>query len=304
MSETPRRLGRRFAATTGLALTALLASIILAQWLRAQPFIQDFMMQYPGVMPMPDGAPVGIPAWLAWQHFFNAFLLVLVVKTALEIRSKKRPPAFWTRNNTGLITTKKAPTRLGIYHWLHISVDVLWVINGLVFIILLVVTGQWMRVVPLSWEVFPNALSALLRYASLDWPTESAWTNYNSLQILSYFVTIFIAAPIAVKTGLRLSPVWPKEGWLHRIFPEKTAKAWHTAVLFYFFAFVIVHVTLVLATGAQANLNAMFAAQDSDTSWAGAIWFAIATVVMVAVWFLARPAVLKPLARLSGKVQG
>lgn len=304
MSETPRKLGRRFAATTALALTVLVAIILLAQWMRGQTAVQDFLLQYPGVTPLPENAPVGIPTWLAWNHFFNAFLLVLVVKTALEIRSKKRPPAFWTRNNEGLIRTKGSPTRMGIYHWLHVSVDALWVLNGLVFIILLFVTGQWMRVVPISWDVFPNALSSLLRYASLDWPTESAWTNYNSLQVLAYFVTIFVAGPIAIKTGLRLSPVWPKEGWLFRIFPEGQAKAWHTAVLFYFFAFIIVHVTLVLATGARQNLNAMYAAQDSEDSWIGAIFFGISALVMIAAWYLAKPQVLRPIAKLSGRVQG
>lgn len=287
-----------------MALTLLIAGIYVAQWMRNQPGVQDFMVQYPGVIPLPDNAPVGIPAWLAWNHFFNAFLLVLVVKTALEIRSKRRPPAFWTRNNEGLIRTKGSPTRMGIYHWLHVSVDALWVLNGMVFTILLFVTGQWMRVVPTSWDVFPNAASALLLYASLDWPTEAAWTNYNSLQVLTYFVTIFIAAPIAIKTGLRLSPVWPKEGWLFRIFPEGLAKSLHTAVLFYFFAFIIVHVTLVLATGAMGNLNAMYAAQDSDTSWLGAILFGISLVVMIAAWYLARPSILKPIAQLSGTVRG
>lgn len=155
MSDRPRKLGRRFAAMTALALTLLGASILLAQWLRAQTGVQDFLLQYPGVTPLPENALVGIPAWLAWNHFFNAFLLVLVIKTALEIRSKKRPPAFWTRSHTGLIATKNPPTRIGLYHWLHFSIDTLWVLNGVIFIVLLFVTGQWMRIVPTSWEVFP-----------------------------------------------------------------------------------------------------------------------------------------------------
>ena len=289
---------------TALTLSIALAGVLLAIWLRGQDAVQNFLIEYPGVTPLPDNAPVGLPAWLGWQHFLNAFLLVAVVKSALEIRSKKRPPAFWTRNNTGLLTTKKPPTRLGIYHWFHISVDVLWALNGVIFIVLLFVTGQWMRIVPMSWDVFPNALSSLLRYASLDWPTESAWTNYNSLQILAYFVTVFIAAPIAIKTGLRLSPVWPKEGWMHRAFPEGVAKKLHTYVLFYFCAFILVHVVLVLATGAQTNLNAMYASTDSETSVLGPVLFAGSVVLMVAAWLLAKPSVLKPIAKLSGKVQG
>ena len=73
------------------------------------------------------------------------------------------------------------------------------------FFVLLFVTGQWMRIVPTSWDVFPNALSAALQYVSLDWPTENGWVNYNSLQLLAYFVTVFIAAPLAIVTGMRMS---------------------------------------------------------------------------------------------------
>ena len=74
----------------------------------------------------------------------------------------------------------------------------LWLLNGLVFYVLLFATGQWRRVVPTSWDVLPNAASVALQYLSLDWPTENGWVAYNSLQILAYFVTIFIAAPLAL----------------------------------------------------------------------------------------------------------
>ena len=71
----------------------------------------------------------------------------------------------------------------------------------IIFVVLLFATGQWMRVVPTSWDVFPNALSAVLQYASLNRPVETGWVNYNSLQLL----TDFIAAPLVLITGLRTS---------------------------------------------------------------------------------------------------
>lgn len=162
---------------------------------------------------------------------------------------------------------------MGLYHWFHIQMDFLWVANGIVFIVLLFVTGQWMRIVPTSWDVFPNALSALIQYLSLDWPTENAWVNYNSLQVLAYFVTVFIASPIAIKTGLRLSPLWPESGWMHKVFPENLARKLHGIVMFYFLGFVVIHVTLVFTTGALRNLNMMYAGNDG-TSWVGAGIFA------------------------------
>ncbi|AXE53875.1 hypothetical protein AURUGA1_00163 [Aurantimicrobium sp. MWH-Uga1] len=287
---------------SAVALVVLAALILIAQWLRTLPEVERFLTSYPGTTPLPQNAPVGIPAWLAWQHFLNFFFLLFVIRTGWIIRSKKRPPAFWTPTKFRL--NKNAPAqRMGLYHWFHIQMDFLWVLNGVIFIVMLFVTGQWVRIVPTSWEVFPNALSAGLQYASLDWPSDNAWVNYNSLQVLAYFLTVFIAAPIAIKTGLRLSPLWPKEGWLHRVFPEKLARSLHVIVLFYFFVFIVVHVTLVFTTGALRNLNIMFAGNDG-TSWLGAGMFALSVVAMVIGWVLMRPSILKPIAAFSGKVQG
>ena len=287
---------------SAVALVVLAALILIAQWLRTLPEVEGFLTTYPGTTPLPENAPVGIPSWLAWQHFLNFFFLLFVIRTGWIIRSKKRPPAFWTPTKFRL--NKNAPAqRMGLYHWFHIQMDFLWVLNGVIFIVMLFVTGQWMRIVPTSWDVFPNALSAGLQYASLDWPSDNAWVNYNSLQVLAYFLTVFIAAPIAIKTGLRLSPLWPKEGWMHRVFPEKLARSLHVIVLFYFLVFIVVHVTLVFTTGALRNLNIMFAGNDG-TSWLGAGMFALSVVAMVIGWLLMRPSILKPIAAFSGKVQG
>lgn len=293
---------KKVAGWSAVLLFSMTAVILVAQWMRTIPEVAIFISNYRGSTPLPQGAPVGIPAWLGWQHFLNFFFLLFVIRTGWIIRSKKRPPAFWTPTKFRL--NKNTPAqRMGLYHWFHIQMDFLWVLNGVIFIVMLFVTGQWMRIVPTSWDVFPNAASAALQYASLRWPLENAWVNYNSLQVLAYFVTVFIAAPIAIKTGLRLSPLWPKQGWLHRIFPENVARKLHVIVLFYFFIFIVAHVTLVFTTGALRNLNMMFAANDG-TSWLGAGMFGLSVVVMVAGWFLMRPSILKPIAAFSGKVQG
>ena len=293
---------KQIAGWSAVALISLTLIILIAQWMRTIPEVAIFISTYRGTTPLPADAPVGIPAWLGWQHFLNFFFLLFVIRTGWIIRSKKRPPAFWTPTKFRLNKNKPAK-RMGLYHWFHIQMDFLWVLNGVVFIVMIFVTGQWVRIVPTSWDVFPNAASAALQYASLRWPMENAWVNYNSLQVLAYFVTVFIAAPIAIKTGLRLSPIWPKQGWLHRVFPEDLARTLHVLVLFYFFIFIVAHVTLVFTTGALRNLNMMFAANDG-TSWLGACLFGLAVVVMVVGWLLAKPSILKPIARLSGKVQG
>jgi thiosulfate reductase cytochrome b subunit len=172
------------------------------------------------------------------------------------------------------------------------------------FVVLLFLTGQWMRIIPTSWEVFPNAVSAGLQYVSLDWPTENGWVNYNSLQQLAYFATVFIAAPLAAITGVRMSHVWPKEAKaLNKAYPVEWARAVHFPVMIYFVLFIFVHVVLVFATGALRNLNHMYAAQDA-VNWTGFWIFAVSMLVIAAAWVAARPLVLAPIARLFGKVSG
>ncbi|WP_353477570.1 cytochrome b/b6 domain-containing protein [Microbacterium sp. zg-YB36] len=287
----------------GLLVAAALA-VFFVRWFLSLEFMQDFLVTYPGEYHLPEGAPVGFPAWLGWQHFFNAFFMVLIIRTGLQIRTEKRPTVFWTPRGD-----KKGKTSLTI--WLHQALDVLWMVNGLVFLVLLFTTGQWMRIVPTSWEVLPNALSAALQYVSLDWPTENGWVNYNGLQQLAYFTTVFIAAPLAAITGYRMSGMWPKNNArLNQAYPVEWARALHFPVMLYFVAFIIVHVALVFATGALRNLNHMYAAQGSvdptayADNWTG-FWIFIASVVAIAIgWIAARPLVVAPIARLFGTVSG
>ncbi|WP_258142401.1 cytochrome b/b6 domain-containing protein [Arthrobacter sp. MYb227] len=289
------RGGRAVIWAAGL-LVVLAVVVFTARWLMTTESVQSFVTRYPGETELPHGAPVGLPGWLAWQHFFNIFLMVLIIRSGWQVRTQRRPPASWTAR------WGKNPKKISINLWLHQSLDILWLVNGALFVVLLMATGQWMRVVPTSWEVFPNALSAILQYASLDWPTENGWVNYNSLQVLAYFATIFIAAPLAALTGLRMSDAWPNKAQrLSKIYPVEVARAIHLPVMFYFVGFIIVHVALVLSTGALRNLNHMYGGQDA-VNWYGFWIFFISLLVIVGGWFAARPLILAPIASLFGKV--
>lgn len=182
---------------------------------------------------------------------------------------------------------------IGLARWWHLGVDGLWLVNGVVFYILIFSTGQWVRLVPQSWDVFPNSLSVAMQYLSLDWPAETGWTTYNGLQLIAYFITVFIAAPLAMITGLGMSPALStKFRWISSIFSIQTARSLHFLVMCYFVIFIIVHVTLVLATGALNNLNHMYAGRN-DNSWVGFWIFAASMVVVIVGWVLATPLTLR-----------
>lgn len=285
-----------------VAIIVLAGLVLLAITLRNHPLGQHFIEAFPGESEPAPGTPVGFPGWLRWQHFLNSLFILLIIRTGWQMRSGAQPSAFWTRTNRGPFATRNPPSRISLTLWLHMSLDVLWVINGIVFYVLLFASGQWLRIVPTSWDVVPNAISAALQYVSLDWPVENGWTNYNSLQLIAYFVTVFIAAPLAILTGIRMSPLWPRNSSrASRVYPLRWARALHFPVMVYFVLFVLVHVTLVLATGALRNLNHMYAGRDEE-SWLGFWIFAASVVAMIAAWLVARPLLLRPVASLTGKV--
>ena len=288
----------------GLAALGLLAVsvVFLVRTFLSTPFMQDFLTTYPGEYHV-DVAP-GFAPWVGWQHFFNMFLMVLIIRSGLRVRTEKRPTAFWTPRGN-------AKGKISLTLWFHQSLDLLWMINGVVFVVLLFTTGHWLRLVPTSWEVFPNALSAGLQYVSFDWPTDNGWVNYNSLQQLAYFTTVFLAAPLAAITGFRMSGLWPKKAEkLSKAYPIEWARAVHFPVMLYFVAFIVVHVALVFLTGALRNLNHMFASMGSvdgveyAANWTGFWVFVLAIAVIVGGWFAARPLVLAPIAKLFGQVSG
>lgn len=283
-------------------VVVLLAIVLGAQAFRSSGAGQSFLSTYPGESALPVWAPVGFPAWLAWQHGINAFIIVFIVKSGWLVRTTQRPKLFWARDNAGPLRTKNPPTKLSIDLWLHITVDTLWVLNGIVFFVLLFSTGQWTRVVPTSWDVFPQAASAALQYASLTWPTEDGWVNYNALQLLSYFAIVFLVAPLSILTGLRMSPSWPRgTERLNQVFPIEAARALHFPLMIVFVAFIVVHVTLVLATGALRNLNHMYAVTD-ETNWLGFGIFVVSLVVIAGAWIALRPMSLRVIASTMGTV--
>lgn len=287
----------RWIATTIVAVIVVVVGIFVARGMRTLEPVSSFIADYPGVLEPLPGTPEGLPVWLAWQHYLNAFFLLLIVKTGWEVRTTQRPRAYWAPR-----TSRFTGTKISVTLWLHLALDVLWVLNGVVFVILIFATGHWARIVPTTWEVVPNALSVFLQYASLDWPTENSWIAYNALQVLSYFGVVFILAPLAIVTGLRMSPLWPSSAVrLSRVYPIEIARAVHYPTMLAFVAFVIVHVTLVATTGLLRNLNHMYASRD-DVSWWGALVFAIGTAAMIAAWFLTGPTITRTLAARTGSV--
>jgi sulfoxide reductase catalytic subunit YedY len=295
----------------------LIIAIATAKGLRGEAFMQRFIRRYPGTdVATPPAGTVGFPAWVNLQHFFNLFLMIFIIRSGVQILSD-HPRLYWTRHCTPgrdwfriqkpvpadpLWTAKQDSISLpsqvglpglrhsiGLARWWHLGVDALWLLNGAIFYVLLFAGGRWQRLVPTSWDVFPNALSTLVQYLSLNWPAEHGWAAYNGLQLIAYFITVFIAAPLALITGLGMSPALSTRfKRISRIFSIQTARSLHFLVLTWFLIFIVLHVTFVFTTGLLANLNHVYAGQPGD-GWLGFWLFAASMVIVVAGWAAATP---------------
>lgn len=299
-----------------IGFVLLIAAVAVGKGVHGMPAVQAFIQRYPGT-PVPAGAGAGLPAWVGWTHFFNLFLMTFIVRSGIQILCD-HPRLYFSRNSTPgkdewLRVAKPVPGdplwtakddsvslpdqlglpgirhSIGLARWWHLGIDVLWLANGLVFYVLLFVTGQWRRIVPTSWDVFPHAASVAIQYLSLDWPIDNTWVAYNALQLLAYFTTVFIAAPLAVVTGLGMSPALSMRFTvISKRVSIQAARSLHFLVLLYFLAFVVVHVTFVFTTDAVRNLNHMFAARDDD-GWIGLAIFTLAMLVVTVGWVAATP---------------
>ncbi|MHA6968999.1 cytochrome b/b6 domain-containing protein [Glutamicibacter bergerei] len=301
-NKTRSKYAKRSLQVAGLLAIAVIA-VLAAQWLRSTSTVQEFITTYSGHASQPISTPEGIPAWLGWQHFLNMFFMVLIVRSGLQVRLQNKPPGYWTAKQRSFFSPgNQPPKKISITQWLHQVLDVAWVVNGVLFVAALFITGFWMRIVPTSWDVFPNMVSAGLQYLSLDWPEENGWIHYNALQVMAYFITVFVAAPLAIISGVRMSTWWPaKNEKLSKLYPIELARAVHIPVMVYFVAFTLVHVFLVFFTGVRRNLNHMFTSRDVTDFW-GLVVFGISVVVIAVAWFLTSPMFIRPIAGAMGKV--
>lgn len=326
------RIGRRWFSSlwlVPLGLVALVLSIAVVREMTRYGWYQDFITRYPGTsMDYVDPVDSGFPWWLRWQHFLNLLFMMFMIRAGLQIladhprlyvniackpdtewmrlrdavpadrRDPEDPQRVWTAKMDSVALPKHVGLpgirhTIGLARWWHFTFDLLWLINGVVFMILLFSTDQWKRLIPTSWEVFPNALSTALQYLSLELPQNAGFSTYNALQLLAYFITVFIAAPLALVTGLLQAPAIAGRfstsvGLLNR----QVARTVHFGVLVWMLSFIVIHTLMVFATGFVGNVNHITLGTDTNSYLGVALYLAWMAVV-VAFWLAASPLTIK-----------
>jgi methionine sulfoxide reductase catalytic subunit len=326
------RIGRRWFSSlwlVPLGVAGLVLSIAVVREMARYGWFHEFIARYPGTSTQyVEPVESGFPWWLRWQHFFNLLFMMFIIRAGLQIladhprlylNAGSKPDTEWLRlrgpvpadrrdsADADTVWTAKEdsvalPKQLGIpgfrhsiglARWWHFSFDLLWLVNGLVFVVLLFSTDQWKRLVPTSWDVFPNAVSTALQYLSLQLPENAGFSTYNALQLLAYFITVFIAAPVAFVTGLLQAPsIAGRFGTGAGLLNRQVARTIHFCVLVWMLIFIAVHTLMIFVTGFVGNVNHITLGTNTS-SWWGVALYAVWMVVVAVFWLVASPVTIR-----------
>ena len=180
---------------------------------------------------MDSGIDLGFPLWIRLTHLFNILFITLLIRSGIEILvahpklylnedctpgtewirfTPRQMPKdqFWTGKDEqeaySSWVSLPGGKHLGLGRQWHFLGVLGWVLTGLIYVTLLFVTPEWRRLVPTSWDIFPQAWQSALVYLRLDLPPDG--NAFNAAQQLVYFSIIFVLSPLQILTGLAMAP--------------------------------------------------------------------------------------------------
>lgn len=300
-----------------LWVIAALAAAIAASWIQVAVSGMPYLKPVIKTSPSNFVGPHGFPLWLRYCHFFNFLFVMMLIRSGLSIlvdhprlyfNDGCAPDTEWIRVTPlkvprDRIWTAKDDARyvsplVGTPGYRHtIGVARIWhfinvhgfILTGIIFYAMLFATNQWRRIVPTSFAVLPHAWSTWVHYSTFHLPPEpNGFYHYNALQLLAYFAVVFILGPLAVLTGVAMSPaVVNRFPWYARLFGgRQSARSIHFLTMLSFAGFILVHVALVAVTGFSRNMNHIVLGVD-NTQPLGMILGFVGIGIVVLYWIVA-----------------
>jgi thiosulfate reductase cytochrome b subunit len=196
----------------------------------------------------PDGKARGITT--VGDAQFDTTGVLGVSKRADGMRVKRGFPEW---------ATIPGPRSLALGRRWHFFFAWLWVINGACYLLWSLASRHLRRdlaMQPRDWRSIPASIVDHLRFHH---PVGDDAARYNPLQKLAYLGVIFVLAPLAVLTGLSMSPQMDTilGGWLGFIGGRQSARSLHFIVMSLFVLFTVVHVLMVVYAGPINEMRSM-----------------------------------------------
>jgi len=256
-------------------------------------------------------AALGFPVWIRATHWINVLFIGFLIRAGIQILAAY-PRLYWnvhcTPGTEWLKFTKKGMPRDRLWtaldqeekvpgwlaqpggnnlgmgrHW-HFSAALFWTLNGLAYVILLFVTGEWRRLIPTSWGIVPAAWHTLVTYVTFGKQPPNVYYPFDPLQQLTYAAVIFLLAPFLILTGAAQSPAieaqFPRYA---RVFGGRQgARSLHFLGLIAFVVFIIMHTALVVYTGFIPNMaNIIFGHPNRHQGLAVAIGLSLIALILI-----------------------
>jgi methionine sulfoxide reductase catalytic subunit len=259
-------------------------------------------------------ASLGFPLWLRISHYINLLFIGLLIRSGLQILGA-HPRFYWDDgcdpDRAWLKFTKKKVPKDKLYtsmddevsvspvlalpggknlglgrHWHFFSV-IFWVLNGLIYVVLLFATGEWSRLIPTSWSIVPRAWETFLTYITFHIPPASDFRPYDPLQQLAYAAVVFLLGPFMILTGAAMSPaIEARFPWYIKLFGgRQSARSLHFLSLVAFILFIIVHTALVLIVHFSDNIRNVVLGNENG-NFGLAVTIAIIALLIVAAIYI------------------
>jgi sulfoxide reductase catalytic subunit YedY len=241
---------------------------------------------------------LGFPLWVRLTHWFHFLLMALLVRSGIEILAA-HPKLYWGDDSLPgrawlRFTRKQMPAdrlwtsadeeedcpawlglpghhNLGLGRYWHFAAALGWLACGILYVASMFADdSQWMRLVPTSWRIVPEAWRSFTMYATFRLPEPPGAYNvdmdlpFNALQQLAYFGVVFVLSPFMILTGLALSPaIGARFPWYVRLFRgRQSARSLHFLGLVAFLGFFAVHMLMVVVHGIPTEMGKMVLGEE------------------------------------------
>jgi DMSO/TMAO reductase YedYZ molybdopterin-dependent catalytic subunit/thiosulfate reductase cytochrome b subunit len=295
----------------------VILTAIAASWIEVAVAGLPPIPPLPQIHPNNFLGPHGFPPWVRYCHFFNFLFVTMLIRSGLSIRAdhprlyfnddctpgsewirftplKVPRNRLWTAKDdaryiTPLLATPGYRHTVGIARvWHFINVHG-FILTGIFFVAMLFDTEQWRRIVPTSPVVLLQAWNTWVHYSTFHLPQEpNGFYGYNALQQIAYFTVVFLFGPVAVLTGIAMSPAvvsrFPWYAWLFG--GRQSARSIHFLTMLSFLAFLVVHITLIVMTGFARNMNHIVMGTDDQGNLGLTLGF-VGIAVVVFSWVAA-----------------
>ncbi|HET7387671.1 MAG TPA: molybdopterin-dependent oxidoreductase [Nocardioidaceae bacterium] len=243
------------------------------------------------------------PWWIVVTHFLNIFFLLLLARSGLEVLSSF-PKLYWhddcppgrewlrlSKKMYGADSRKSwtsldeevawspvlaLPGRknLGLgRHWHFMTVQ-FWILTGAVYVALVFASGYWHYLIPEHWSLVPDSIRSVGTYLHFQIPDKIPGEPFEPAQKLTYFLVVFVLAPVQILTGAAMSPSvlarFPRYG---KLFGGKQgARSLHFLGLCAFAGFTALHTFMVIIHGVPKEFAAIvLGSDDADRTLALAV---------------------------------